>query len=103
MGNELTDVERIVRLETKLDTELAAIKEALYDLKKMMLVRDDIHVTKDLLQSELKLRDEKIEGLHRGLNEIRDNSKSNKQLAPAWGQVILAVVAVGVAVLALWK
>ncbi|NEW08229.1 hypothetical protein GK047_19700 [Paenibacillus sp. SYP-B3998] len=103
MGNELNEGERLVKLETKLETELTAIKEALYDLKKIVLIREEIYVTKDILESKLELHDKEIEGLHRGLNEIRDNNKSNKQLAPAWGQVVFALAAVIVAIVASWK
>jgi hypothetical protein len=103
MGNEQTEVERITRLETKLETELAAIKEALYDLKKTFLSREETYVTKSLIEAEFKLRDKEIENIQKELDGLKSEKQSSKNNLPVWIGIIPSVAAARVAIIALWK
>ncbi|MCZ8512393.1 hypothetical protein O9H85_08095 [Paenibacillus filicis] len=101
-NNELTDGERLVKLETKLESELSAIKEALYDLKKMFLSREEIYVTKDVLDEKLKLVYKDVEGIQKGLIETREEKKITRQVLPNWVHILLSLGTLVVAVIALY-
>ncbi|MEC0265126.1 hypothetical protein [Paenibacillus anseongense] len=93
---ELTTEERIMRLETRLETELVTIKELIYDLKKIVMMREETYVTKDILESKLEIRDREIASL-------KADKQSNKNNLPVWLGLLPAIAAVFVAIVALWK
>lgn len=96
VGNELTIEERIMRLETRVETELVAIKEAIYDLKKIVMLREETYVTKDVLESKLEIRDREIASL-------KADKQSNKNNLPIWLGLMPSFAAVIVAMVALYR
>lgn len=93
MGNDISDAERLAKLETKLGT----IEVVLARLEAKLDKKEDGYMTKDVLDEKLKLRDEKIEGLANRIHDLLEGQKTNKQLMPAWVQTVIAAAAVLVA------
>jgi dynactin complex subunit len=97
MGNELSDTEqRLIVLETKLELLTENVTNAILRLEKKLDEYSRNYVTRDVLEEKLKSMGKEIETL-------KEEKKTNKQLVPAWGQTIMAVAAVVVAVVALFK
>jgi vancomycin resistance protein YoaR len=100
MGNEpMSDAEKLAKFETKLDIELAAIKESLNDLKQMFMSS----VTKEILAAELRLRDKEIDAIQDELDKFKEQYEKDKQNAilerqaqkttkPNWWQVVLGAI-----------
>ncbi len=105
MGNEqsnLNDTERrLTVLETKFEMLAETLTNAILRLEKKLDELSQNYITKESLESKLEIRDREISALKREVEVIKEDKKTNKQLFPAWGQTILALVAVFVSVYAI--
>lgn len=91
MGNEqLTESERLIRLET----ELIAVKDAVFRLEKMLLMREEFYWTKEVIENKFQMRDKEIESLRKEIDSIRDEKKTHKNILPLWLALIPSVILV---------
>jgi hypothetical protein len=110
MGNELNEGERLVKVETQLENvlkEMVTLSKAFTRLEEKLDKREESFVTKEVLDEKLRLRDVAIEGIQKGLNEVRANEQAKentkKQILPTWAGNLLNLGAVLIALLAYLK
>lgn len=88
MGNELTDAERMTKVETQLENLMVLITKV--DTK--MDTWQANFVSKELLAVELKARDKEIERLEQEKNSYKNN-------LPFWAAVVCAVISI---IISIW-
>jgi predicted RNase H-like nuclease (RuvC/YqgF family) len=101
MGNEMSEGERLVKVETKFEMLTETLTNAIIRLEKKLDEREQNYVTKDLFNGELKLRDREIEDIKNELKDNKDDKKTNKQIFPAWISNLIAFFAIVVAIIAI--
>jgi predicted nucleic acid-binding Zn-ribbon protein len=93
MGNENETAERLVKLETKLET----IETSLRRLEAKLDAREEKFVTRDVLNEILRSRDERSLSLQKAIYEIKDEKKENKKVLPDWINAFIALTALAIA------
>ncbi|TVY09993.1 hypothetical protein [Paenibacillus cremeus] len=102
-NNEMSNIEeRLTRLETKFELVFQTFTDAINRLETKLDKRDDTFVTKDYFNGEMRLRDEKINGLQTALDQVRQEKKETKSAWPIWLQTIGTLGAMFVAIMALY-
>ncbi|OPH47581.1 hypothetical protein BC351_10335 [Paenibacillus ferrarius] len=99
MGSEMNEGERLVKLET----EVGAVKEAVFDMKKMLTNQHENYITKEVLDEKLKSLDKDVQGLQKAIDQIRLEKQSNKSNLPVWLGILPSIAAVVVAIIAIYK
>jgi hypothetical protein len=87
---QLTDGERIIRLET----ELIAVKDAIFRIEKMLLMREESYWTKEVIENKFQMRDKEIEVIKKEIDSIKDEKKTHKSVLPLWIAIVPSVVLV---------
>lgn len=101
---ELNEGERLAIVETQLKNVLdgmAALTLSFTRLEEKLDRREENFVTKPILESELKLRDKEIEGIHKALTQINLDKQTNKTVFPSWIGNVINIAVVIVAIIAI--
>jgi uncharacterized coiled-coil protein SlyX len=100
VGNELTDGERMVRMET----EMSSIKDTVLELKTMLTElskRDEKYVKHDVLDEKMKSVEKDMQGIQKQINEIKEEKKTHKNILPIWLAIVPSIVLVIIEILKL--
>lgn len=89
MGNEYSDAERLMNLETRTEN----IEKLLTRMDKKMDGWQMNFVSKELLDEKLKARDREIERLNEEFQRLDTEKASHKSIVPSWGLVIVSAIA----------
>jgi hypothetical protein len=95
MPNELTEAERVMKIETQVENLVSVVTRM--DAK--MDAWQANFVSKELLAVELKARDKEITSLNKKFDDITAEKTTSKNITPLWAAAIIAAVAL---IISLW-
>jgi predicted RNase H-like nuclease (RuvC/YqgF family) len=92
MGNEMTDVERVARIEERLD----AIERVILRMEAKLDAWQETYVPRTEINEMFRARDEQI-------RELKEEQRNSKQVWPQWVAAIAAIMSVIVAIWAMTR
>ena len=96
MDNEL---ERLARLETRLDS----LESHILRMDAKLDIWNTQYPTRIEIEEKFKNRDDNLKAIWYEIDEIKENSKSNKAMFPMWTAIILSAIGLIINIIMTYK